>query len=104
MRDVDTDRVLTAAEIADLVAKTSAVVNADKRFHYFGTPEFHKRLCRLDDRILVGMVMTTKRMAMVAGAPPELFAEFIEHFLISRDVALLYAGSDRVVAVPRGTE
>jgi hypothetical protein len=98
MQDV-VDHALDSAEIAQLIAKTAAIIESNKRFHYFGTPEFHKRLCRLNGQGVAKIVPA--RMASVVGAPPDLFAEFVEHFSISGEMALLYAGGDRVVAIPR---
>jgi hypothetical protein len=97
----DVSHLLTDAQILDLVAHTSNVVASDLRFQYFGTDEFRRRLCRLDQHILDGMKITTIKMAYIVGAPRELFTDFCVHFLVAPDLAILYAGSGRLVAVPR---
>jgi hypothetical protein len=62
MQDV-VDHALDSAEIAQLIAETAAIIECNKRFHYFGTPEFHKRLCRLEGEGVAKIVPA--RMARV---------------------------------------
>jgi hypothetical protein len=81
-------------------ARVAGVIASDERHAYFGTAAFAVRLLRLDQKIVSGVLMSSKRVANVLGTDATLFQEFCDRLSKYGDRTLMLFADGQAVEMP----